>query len=113
MDKINHYREIILDILEEYVAYKPVNVDELDQQIIADMQRNHFQLVSIGWAKDRFLHDTIFHFDIKPNGKIWIQANGTDTDIAAKLVSCGVPPHDIVLGFQLPRYRRFTGYAEA
>lgn len=69
MEKIKTYQNIILSILEEYATYKPVNMDEVEQQIIADTQRNHFQLISIGWFKDRFIHDTIFHFDIKSNGK--------------------------------------------
>ena len=50
------------------------------------------------------------HLDIK-GGKIWIQWNGTEDDIAAELVALGVPKHDIVLGFHTPLLRQYTEYA--
>jgi XisI protein len=50
------------------------------------------------------------HLDIK-DGKIWIQWNGTEDDIAAELVALGVPKHDIVLGFHTPVLRQYTEYA--
>jgi hypothetical protein len=52
----------------------------------------------------------VLHLDIK-DGKIWIQWNGTEDDIAAELVACGVPKHDIVLGFHTPLLRQYTEYA--
>jgi hypothetical protein len=48
--------------------------------------------------------------DIK-GGKIWLQWNGTEDNIAANLVAAGVPKADIVLGFQSPLMRQFTDYA--
>jgi len=50
------------------------------------------------------------HLDIK-GGKIWIQWNGTEDDIAAELVALGVPKHDIILGFHTPLLRQYTEYA--
>ncbi|EKF00419.1 putative heterocyst differentiation protein [Tolypothrix sp. PCC 7601] len=52
----------------------------------------------------------MLHFDIL-NGKIWIQYNGTEELIAEKLVECGVPNYDIVIGFYSPFKRQFTAYA--
>ncbi|CCH56631.1 FdxN element excision controlling factor protein [Fibrisoma limi BUZ 3] len=112
-EKRERYRQILLDLLQQWAAYTPVNLSEAEGQIIADLQRDHFQLVRLGWQGDAFVHNTVFHFDIKEDGKIWIQANWTDTDIAADLVSRGVEKNDIVLGFQPPRYRPYTGYATA
>jgi hypothetical protein len=40
-----------------------------------------------------------------------LQYNGTEIDIAQKLVDLGVPQTDIVLGFQTPYRRKFTDYA--
>ncbi len=42
------------------------------------------------------------------NGKIWIQHNTTEIDIAEELVNLGVPKHDIVIGFHSPFKRQFT-----
>jgi XisI protein len=111
--KIKKYEKIILALLEEYAAYKPVNVENVENQIIADTVRHHYQLVSIGWQKNTFIHDTVFHFDIKDDGKVWLQTNGTDVDIAAELVERGIAKSDIVLGFHAPRVRPYTGYAAA
>ncbi len=111
--KREHYRQILLNLLQQWAAYTPVNLNEAEGQVIADLQRDHFQLVRIGWQGDAFVHNTVFHFDIKADDKIWIQANWTDTDIAAELVERGVTKSDIVLGFQPPRYRPYTGYAIA
>jgi len=50
------------------------------------------------------------HLDLK-DGKIWIQHNGTEIDIANELVSLGVSKEDIVLAFQEPLIRQYTGFA--
>lgn len=106
-------QEAVLAILEQFATYKPVNLPDSENQVITDFEHGHFQLVRIGWEGDAFAHNTVFHFDIKPDGKVWIQVNNTDVDIAAELVERGVEKTDIVIGFQPPRYRQYTGYAVA
>lgn len=113
MEKIEKYRQYILAIYDEYAQIKPVNLQDVDNQLIIDTERGHYQLVSIGWDKKLFYYTVVFHLDIKPDGKIWIQANNTDRDIAEELEEMGVPKSDIVLGFQPPQYRQYTGYAVA
>jgi len=49
---------------------------------------------------------------IPKDGKIWLQYNGTEIDIAQKLVDRGVPKTDIVLGFQAPHRRSLTDDAD-
>lgn len=92
---------------------RPANSTDVDTQLILDRERNHYQLVRIGWDKRLFRYSVIFHFDIKPDGKIWIQVNSTDRDVAEELEQMGVPKSDIVIGFQPPQYRPYTGYAVA
>lgn len=112
--KINTYQSILLKLLEEEAKHVPVNVQEVENEIVADTTRNHFQLLMLGWENEhKFFHNTIFHFDIKPDGKIWIQVNNTDIDIGAELVERGVEKSDIVLGFKPARYRPYTGYGVA
>lgn len=45
------------------------------------------------------------------DGKIWLQHNSTENDIAEELVEMGVPKTDIVIGFHSPFKRQFTEYA--
>jgi hypothetical protein len=113
MGKIELYRKYILNLFEERRRVRPINVENVDNQIIADTERNHYQFVSIGWEGLVFSYTVTFHFDIKPDGKIWIQVNNTDIDIAEELERMGVPKTDIVIGFQPPQYRQYTGYAVA
>lgn len=41
-------------LLEEYASIKPANLDQQEYQVMADNKRNHFQLISMGWQKERF-----------------------------------------------------------
>jgi XisI protein len=112
MDKIKKYQTIIVNFFEAYAQQPYHNAPALEQQVIADLERNHFQLVSLGWDNRKFTHDTIFHLDIK-DGKIWIQQNWTDIQIADELIKRGVEKTDIVLGFVPPYAREYTGFAVA
>lgn len=112
MEKIKKYQDLITEFLEEYSTIKYANMPEVENQVLADKERNHFSLVSVGWHNDDFIHSIVFHIDIK-NDKIWLQANWTEVDVAEWLVERGVPKEDIVLGFQPPYARPYSGYAVA
>jgi len=113
MGKLEQYRAAILAIIEERSLLKPANLQNVDNQIITDDKHGHYQLVSTGWDKRAFSYAVIYHFDLKPDGKVWIQANNTDEDVAEELTQRGVSKEDIVVGFQYPAYRAFTGYGVA
>lgn len=108
MDSLNQYREIVQTILSEYSERR--STAEIESQCIFDLQRDHYQIVNVGWENQRRVYGCVIHLDIK-NGKIWLQYNGTEIDIAQELVDRGVPKSDIVLGFQPPYRRPLTEYA--
>ena len=109
--KIKKYQNIIEHfITEEANSYQ---LEGIEKQIISDVKNNHFQLVETGWYEKQFIYRVIFHFDIKPDGKIWIIVNNTDTLVAEELVKQGVPSQDIVLGFHPLNIRAHTGFAVA
>ena len=112
MDKIKKYQDIIISFLEEYAKIPYANSPNVEKQVIADVKRNHFQLVRIGWESKTFKHETVFHIDIK-NDKVWIQQNWTDIEIADEFLASGIPSTDIVLGFQPPYARTHSGFAVA
>jgi len=109
MDKLTTYRNYIRELLRRYQEFAS-SQDEVETQIIADTEHDHYQLVHVGWQDERRVYGCVFHIDIK-NGKIWIQYNGTEWHIAEELVKFGVPKEDIVLGFHSPSRRKFTEYA--
>jgi XisI protein len=109
MVSLDQYREIVQRLLQDYAGYGRDEQD-IETELILDTTRDHYQLVHVGWQDDRRVYGCILHLDIK-NGKIWLQHNGTENDIAAELVEMGIPKTDIVIGFHSPFKRQFTEYA--
>ncbi|MEQ1747579.1 MAG: XisI protein, partial [Saprospiraceae bacterium] len=78
---------------------------EAEVQIITDEPKGHFLLCDVGWEKDRWMYASFVHIDVKNDGKVWLQHDGTDLRIAEWLVQKGIPKSDIVLGFHAPSQR--------
>ena len=113
MANTKKYQKIILQLLHEYASIKSPFWPDVQNQVIADTQNHHYQLVRLGWdEKKTFIHYVAFHFDII-DGKIWIQANNTDREIADELIALGARREDIVLGFHKPNIRANSGFAAA
>lgn len=108
MDSLNHYREIVQRLLTEY-AELPTGDRAVQQEVIFDLERDRYFLVSVGWSEGRRIHQCVMHVDIIDN-QVWIQANHTDQLIAEEMVAAGIPALAIVLGMQPPEVRRFTDY---
>jgi XisI protein len=111
MDKLEQYRQIIQTILSDY-AKTPVANGEIESQLVFDTERDHYQVMDVGWDGYRRVHGCVLHLDIQ-EGKVWVQHNATEMRIAHKLVSMGIPKEDIVLGFQAPYARDYTGFGVA
>ena len=109
MDKLEQYRQFIQQILTEHAQHPPA-FGNIKAQLIFDCDRDHYQLIYIGWQGKKRAFGPIMHFSIE-NGKIWIQYNGTEESVAERLVEMGVPPTDIVIGFHSEFKRKFTDYA--
>lgn len=109
--KVKKYEKAILSILNEYAKIKYANVTG-GNQLIADTKNHRYQVVTIGWEGDNFVHDCPLHFDII-NGKIWVQQNMTEWEVGQMLEDNGVPKNDIVAGFLPPELREYSKYAVA
>ena len=83
---------------------------DIETQVLIDRDHDHYQLMRIGWDGSRRVYGTTLHFNIK-DGKVLIQHNMTDSDVAAELIDHGVPREDIVLDLQPPYKRTLSGYA--
>ena len=91
---------------------KIAGLQNVERQLITDREHNHFQVVTIAWRGDSFYYTVTLHFDIKPDtGKVWIQVNWTEDDVAQMLIDRGVAKEDIVLGWIFPAMRKFYGDA--
>ena len=108
MAKLETYRQYIQELLTKY-AFKPAYGD-VEVETIFDTQRDHYQILNVGWDKKSRVYGCSMHLDIKGE-KIWIQFNATEVDIAQELVEMGVPKQDIVVGLHSPFMRQFTEFA--
>lgn len=111
MERLNKYREIIRTFLKES-SEDPSDDPNFETQLICDRDRDHYQLVSLGWQGHQRFYAVLIHLDIK-DGKIWIQRNDTDRLIAQELMALGVAREDIILGLQPAYARADTGYSVA
>ncbi len=108
------YRRIITDLLTQYANAPAIIIggEHSEEQLILDSERDHYQILTIGWENGKRVYYPIFHLDIR-NGKIWVQEDATDFDLVGQLERRGVAKTDIVLGFQPPYKRALSGYAVA
>lgn len=107
MDKIEKYKKIVRKIVEEVVAMSPEIEDGIENQLITDDEHGHYLYFGVGWETDtnNWFYATFIHIDVKPNGRVWLQHDGTDLRIANQLIERGIPKNDIVIGFQPPYVR--------
>lgn len=111
MDTLESYRNIIKSVLTAYAAI-PIANGEIDCYTVFDTKQDHYQVMNVGWDGYRRVYGCVLHLDIR-DGKIWIQQNMTEMRVAQELVDRGVEKENIVLGFQAPEMRQYTGYAVA
>jgi hypothetical protein len=112
--KLNNYRTIITGILKKYAAIPVVSSSDSESfdELILDTERDHYQILTIGWEAGKRIYYPVFHLDII-NNKIWVQENASDFDLVGELEAKGVSKSDIVLAFHAPFKRKFTDYAVA
>ena len=116
MDKVTKYKQIVRRVVEEVAALSPEVEDGIENQLITDDEHGHYLYFGVGWAKENsgWIYASFIHIDIKADGKVWLQHDGTDLRIADKLEVYGIPKSNIVIGFQAPAVRKYMkGYALA
>jgi len=109
MDTLDTYRQYIEQLMTDRASR--VWDQRVMAQTIFDRERDHYQLVHVGWfGSSKRIYGVVLHVDII-DGKIWVQQDGTETGIAVELHELGVPKDQIVLGFDPPLTRHMTGFA--
>lgn len=112
MENLAKYRKAIRQLLTDRASVGDNYQPGIESQLIFDTEHDRYQLLDVGWEELKRIYNCFIHIDIK-DGKIWIQRNMTESDLAQELVEMGVPKEDIVLGLH-PAYKRpYTGYGVA
>jgi hypothetical protein len=109
MDRLERYRQIVRNVIEDYGSGKPSH-GEIETEVIINPEKDHYEVLHVGWDGKRRVHGSVVHLDII-NGKVWIQYDGTNRPVADELMAAGIPKEDIVLGFHPARVRPYTGFA--
>jgi len=106
VDHLSPYRAAICKVLSRYanLENQGAPADGVQTFCAFDEQRDQYLIVRAGWADQRRVKGVVLHVRIH-DGKVWLEENGTDRPIANDLAALGVPPADIVLGFQHPALR--------
>ncbi len=110
MEDLKKYEVAILDYLHSYAQAYADDPSGIETFVVADREHHHYQLMRVGWNRDRYFHYCLIHIDIK-NEKVWIRLNETEEMVGDELVERGIPKSDIVLGFQHEELRPYTGFA--
>jgi hypothetical protein len=107
LNKLQKAVRYVFDTLQAKQVLLPKGIE---RQFLVDDQNGHYQLQNIGWSDSRFTHSTLVQIDIK-NDFVWVQVDNTEYNIVDMLLEQGVPENRIVLGFQAPFQRQFSGFA--
>ncbi len=101
-------QKIIVDLLEP-MQFDKISYGNLWKEVIFDLERQHFQVLLVGWRGSTRFHSVLIHIAIREDF-IWLEEDNTELDIAHLLVEQGIPKERIVLGFQPPYKRPYTGF---
>lgn len=119
MDTIEHYRQLIRDILTEHTKI-PYSYGDIQFETVFDREQDRYLVMILGREPvptfsptvSRRVHGCLIHVDII-DGKIWIQRDGTEEGVAMDFVRAGVPKDKIILGFKSEEMRKDTEFAIA
>lgn len=111
MESLDHQRSLIVTLLTD-LAESITTEDTVETVVIADRERDHYQLLYVGWEGEQRVFDTAVYIRLH-HDKIWIEHNALPERVGELLVAAGVPRDRIVLGFQPPQLRPLTDFAAA
>jgi hypothetical protein len=92
MDKVAKYKKIVRDLITEIAAMAPEQEGGIENQLITDDEHGHYLLFYVGWEGTKYYYASFAHLDVKPNGHVWLQHDGTDLRIGEQLIVIGFQP---------------------
>lgn len=111
MDKLSEYRRIVKEVLSRHAEQSP-SLGDITTAPVFDDEHGNYMVVDMGWDRTGRVHSVVLHLHLR-NGKVWIEADGTERGVAEDLMEAGIPKEDIVLAFYRPERRRLTDFAVA
>jgi|JI9StandDraft_2_1071091.scaffolds.fasta_scaffold787612_1 XisI protein len=113
MDRLENYRSIIKQLLEDYRVQGLESDDPgTDRIVIADATTDNYLLLNVGWWQGKRITGATLHLRLL-HGKIQIEEDWTEKGITADLLQAGISRDEIVLAFHSPETRKYTEFATA
>lgn len=105
MGKLEKTKKIVKNTVLEISQYGSTPFEDIENQVIIDEERGHYLLYNSGWHNNRRNYGCYLHIQVKEDGKVWVQHDGTNLKVALELEKKGIPESDIILEFHAP-YKR-------
>ena len=107
MDRVESYRQILQSIVKRHARFQPAN-GRIQTIAVCDREADEYLVIDTGWnEKGRRIHSVSLHFRLQ-DGKIYIEQDATDAEVARELIENGVRRDDVVLAFNFAPYRKLT-----
>lgn len=97
MDTRTADRAVIEQALADYAAVPYAHGDVITETVF-DRESDRYLLMIVGSENRRRVHGCLVHIDWI-DGKVWVQADGTERGMAPALVRGGISPERIILAF--------------
>jgi XisI protein len=110
MDKLVAYQKILRHLLQRQVTDAKSHLPNSFVQLVTDDENGHYMLVHNGWVQNKRNYGCFLHLSLR-NHKVYVEHDGTDNGFAQELLQAGIPKEDIVLAFQSPAKRIYSGFA--
>ncbi|NEQ99714.1 MAG: XisI protein [Cyanothece sp. SIO2G6] len=111
MDTLEHHRQIIRSVIDEY---HQLNLNAPDPAIesvcVFDDIRDNYLLLLMGWQGSERIKSVMIHVRLH-NNKFWIEEDWTEDGVATDLLQAGIEHNKIVLAFHPPQLRQHTEFA--
>ncbi len=98
------------EVFEEVLNFFPQD-SYIELLPIIDDKHGQFLIYTDGWEKSWRDYGCFLHIQVKPDGKVYLRHDGTDLEIAEKLVQKGISKKDIIIAFHAPYMRDMSEFA--
>ena len=98
IDKVNNYRQIICQFLQDFAEGDP------EAQLIFDEKYDRYLVMHVGWRNEYRIYGCAMQLDLIAR-QVWIQNNSTEIYVDRELIKRGIAAEDVILGFRSPSVR--------
>ena len=100
--KVKKYKEIVTKVLEGHLFLPSSQMPGIQDKLIINEDSSHFIQLTFGWNNEDYIHQTVFHLEVKLNGQVWVHENRSDILIDDELTNAGIATEDIILSLIEP-----------